>query len=110
MPPIQQPTLLRSHQTLDRARLNDMIQAALHWREASGWPTKTQDLLLAAQLYARHRGPTEPETIHSGWREALARAMFDELSQRHSPEDVVHRHLLCLLIIEGASRGLGFNA
>jgi hypothetical protein len=87
-----------------------MIQAALQWRETTGWPTKAQDLALAAQLYVRYREPTECGTIHAGWHEALAQALFEELSRRHPAEEVAHRHLLCLLIIEGASRGLGFNA
>ena len=110
MTPVPEPPNLRYHQPFERERLDALIDAALRWRETSGWPDKVSDLTLAATLYGMYRGPTNPEEVHAAWHAALAHALFDELSRRHPAEEVAHRHLLCLLIIQGVSRGLGFNA
>ena len=110
MTPVPQPPILRFHQPFDREQLEALISAALRWREISGWPDKNRDLDLAASLYGQYRGPINPEEAHAAWHAAMAHALFDELSRRHPAAEVAHRHLLCLLIIQGVSRGLGFNA
>ena len=110
MTPVSQPPDPRYYQPIERERLDALINAALQWREASGWPDKAGDLGLAAKLYGQHRGPTFPERVYAEWHAALAQALLDELIQRYPAQEAVHRHLLCLLVIQGVSRGLGFNA
>lgn len=110
MTPVAQPPNMGFQNPFEREQLDALINAALQWREASGWPGKAGDLVLAARLYGQYRGPTVAEEAYATWHAALAHALFEELSRRHRAEEVTHRHLLCLLIIQGVSRGLGFNA
>lgn len=110
MIPVPQPPYLTFHKSIKREKLDAQISAAIQWRSDTGWPGKERDLTLAARLYGEFRGPTEPEEAYVSWHANLAQALFDKLSEIYPPTEVEHRYLLCLLIIQGASRGLGFNA
>lgn len=110
MAPVPHPVFLKFTTSTEREQLDARISAAIQWRTNTGWPGKQQDLTLATRLYGALRGPTEPEDAYALWHAELAQALFDQLGQIHPSASVEHRHLLCLLIIQGASRGLGFNA
>lgn len=109
MTPVPQPPNVR-HQPLEREDLDALIDAALRWRKTSGWPDKSGDLSLAAKLYGEYGHPLDSEQSQVAGHQVLAHVLFEELSRRHPAAEVAHRHLLCLLIIQGVSRGLGFNA
>lgn len=95
---------------LQSERLGARIEAALQWRVQSRWPGREADLALAARLLARLGGPMQPAARYARWHGALARALWTVLRARHPPEEAQHRTLLCLLLIQGAHRGVDVNA
>ena len=111
MTPIPQSPTLKFYKSLEREKLNALIDEAMHWRRTNGWPGRDQDVVLAAQLYLEYRGPIEPDDVFAEWHGKLAAALFDRLSKRYTPdEEVEYRTLLCLLLIQGINRGVQFNA
>ena len=91
----------------DDAAFQAEIHAALQWRAATGWPGKAEDLAVAARLYSRYRGPTEPEAVYMAWHHDLASALFDQLAQTSPPEELGYRHVLCMLLLRAATLELG---
>lgn len=83
------------------------IDAALQWRADTGWPGKAADLALAARLYSRYRGPTEPEAVYMAWHLDLVSALFDQLAQTSPPEELGYRLVLCMLLLRAATLELG---
>lgn len=83
------------------------IRAALQWRAVTGWPGKAEDMALAARLYSRYRGPTEPEAVYRAWHHDLASVLFDHLAQTSPPEELGYRHALCMLLLRAATLELG---
>lgn len=96
-----------SAESHDDAAFQAEIHAALQWRAATGWPGKAEDLELAARLYSRHRGPTEPEAVYRAWHYDLASALFDQLAQTSPSEELRYRHVLCMLLLRAATLELG---
>ena len=91
----------------DDASFQAEIHAALQWRAATGWPGKAEDMALAARLYSRYRGPTEPEAVCRAWHHDLASVLFDQLAQTSPPEELGSRHILCMLLMRAATLELG---
>lgn len=96
-----------SAESHDDAAFEAEIHVALQWRAATGWPGKAEDLALAARLYCRYRGPTEPEAVYTAWHHDLASALFDQLAETSPSAELRYRHVLCMLLLRAATLELG---
>ena len=66
------------------------ITDAANWMHATGWPTRSQDLTLAAGLLTRAGKLTSPN---------LLAELITALRRTGDEESVVHRAVLCRLTI-----------
>lgn len=103
-PPHAGPDPLES---ADRVEFDTRLAAARQWHLETGWPGKEQDMALAQRLLIQFLGPTEPDEVYAAWHSALSRALLEQLSETSSPDELPHRHLLCLLLIRAATLEFG---
>lgn len=71
------------------ARFRRAMRAALAWATTTGWPTRSQDLAIAAEVFRKQGGPPDP----------LSEALLQALAASGNTDALRHRVLLCRLVL-----------